>query len=138
MNKTSYIFIAIGILVLGTAFVVIQKPFTKQPTEVVTQNPVPSSQTLEFDFSYKKDGSAQQQSYRVMEGQKVVLKITSEVADEAHFHGYDLQKELEANKLGAIEFTADKTGRFELELENAKITLGYLEIYPASGSEKRQ
>lgn len=138
MNKTSYIFLAIGILILGIVFVVMQKPFSKQPTEAVTQNPVPLSQALEFNFSYKNDGSAQPQSYRVMEGQKVVLKITSEAADEAHFHGYDLQKELLANQTGAIEFTADKTGRFELELENAKITLGYLEVYPASGSEQRQ
>ena len=127
MNKKSIIFIAVGVVLLVVAFVFLnQKPESKTPTD--TTSTIPQTQDISVD--YKSDGKFTPQSYQVREGSQVKLKITSDIADELHFHGYDLSIDLEANQSGQIEFTATQTGRFEFELENHKITLGAIEVYP--------
>ena len=43
------------------------------------------------------------------------LRITSDESLEFHLHGYDLEKELEANEPGELSFDATNAGRFEME-----------------------
>jgi len=61
-------------------------------------------------------------------GSRVRITVTSDVADEIHVHLYDLKQELSANQPGSIEFTADKPGVIEVELEKAKLPLTRLAI----------
>jgi heme/copper-type cytochrome/quinol oxidase subunit 2 len=82
------------------------------------------------EFSYKKDSPYEPQVIKVQEGQKVVLKVTADIADEAHLHGYNVSKPTKPGEQVVLELTAKKSGRFELELEKIKKPLGYLEIYP--------
>jgi hypothetical protein len=67
---------------------------------------------------------------RVTQGASVVIRVTSDRADELHLHGYDLGLALRAGVPGALAFTADKAGRFELELHHAGLELGALEVQP--------
>jgi YbbR domain-containing protein len=141
MNKNSWILMLIGALVLVSLYF-----FLKNSN---SQNPAPSNQTNSSQTAGSRPASTQTpepqvvevaynssnanfhpQTFRVEEGTKAALKITSDIADELHFHGYDLHIDLEANKQGQINFSADKTGRFEFELENHKKTLGVIEVYP--------
>jgi len=64
-------------------------------------------------------------------GDQVRLKVSSDVADEIHVHGYDLMKDVE--KGGSVEFSfaASIEGRFEIELENAGTQIANLEVDPA-------
>ena len=63
-------------------------------------------------------------------GQQVNISIDSDSNDELHLHGYDLHLHVHANEPVSIAFVADKTGRFELELHKAHLTLAALEVHP--------
>ncbi|WP_328532162.1 hypothetical protein OG984_14030 [Nocardioides sp. NBC_00368] len=65
---------------------------------------------------------------RVALGESVTLAVTSDVADEVHVHGYDAHVDLVAGQEGALTFTADIPGRFEVELEGAGALLVELEV----------
>lgn len=55
----------------------------------------------------------------VATGEKVRIRVQSDVADEVHVHGYDLKKDVAPGQPAVIEFTADVPGSFEVELEEA-------------------
>jgi hypothetical protein len=65
---------------------------------------------------------------KVPEGDKVRLVVTTDVADEIHVHGYNLKKNVAAGKTGTIEFVANQSGVFEVELEAASLQLLQLEV----------
>jgi len=51
----------------------------------------------------------------VKTGDQVHLTVTSDMADEIHVHGYDIEKEVSAGGTITIDFTADIPGQFEVE-----------------------
>jgi FtsP/CotA-like multicopper oxidase with cupredoxin domain len=65
---------------------------------------------------------------QVTKGETVRLTVTSDKAEEIHVHGYDLTKDLEAGEPGTLEFEADQTGLFEVELEKAALLLTQLVV----------
>jgi hypothetical protein len=67
---------------------------------------------------------------QVHEGQRVILRITSDATDELHLHGYDLHARIRPQETASLEFSANRTGRFGLELHKAHTELGALEVYP--------
>lgn len=100
-----------------------------QAIEPPTLPPIdPNLVTAEFD--YKKDSQYESKVVKTQEGQKVILKVTADIADEAHLHGYNVSKPTKPGEPIVLELTANKSGRFELELEKIKKPLGYLEVYP--------
>lgn len=136
MKKTSYIFIIIGIIILAAAIYAFRKP--QEPAQTAnssasSQNSPASEdqdQPVQIVVNYNDKQPFTAQEYQVTEGQKVDIKVTSTVADELHFHGYDLHIDLTPNTQGTIEFTADKTGRFIFELESRAKTLGAIDVNP--------
>ena len=62
------------------------------------------------------------ENLRVKEGQTVTVTITSDVDESIHVHGYDQTAEATPDKPGAVTFTADVKGVFEIEThESAKL-----------------
>ena len=70
------------------------------------------------------------QRVTLSKGEKVVLVVTSDVADEIHLHGYDLSADVAAGGSAEIPFTADTVGTFEVELEERGVQLAELQITP--------
>jgi hypothetical protein len=70
------------------------------------------------------------QRFAVAEGDRVVVVIRSDVADEVHVHGYDLMRDVEAGRSARIAFTADLTGTFEIELEERHSQLAEFRVEP--------
>jgi hypothetical protein len=66
----------------------------------------------------------------VKKGDKVVLVVTSDVADEVHLHGYDLMKDVSAGGTVRIAFVASIPGRFEAELEDRGVQIADLTVNP--------
>ncbi len=67
---------------------------------------------------------------QVKAGDRITLKIASNNSEELHVHGYDLRLRLKPEEVVNLDFTANRTGRFGLELHRAHAELGALEVYP--------
>lgn len=61
-------------------------------------------------------------------GEDLVLRVTSDVADEVHVHGYDERAEVPAGGTVEIPFTADIPGGFDVELEGTGQLLFQLRV----------
>jgi Flp pilus assembly protein TadG len=66
----------------------------------------------------------------VDKGDRVVIVVTSNVADEVHLHGYDISRDVAAGGTVRIAFNATLPGRFEVELEDRGIQIGDLTVQP--------
>lgn len=65
------------------------------------------------------------------QGDKLTLNIKADKKEELHLHGYDIAFEVEnAGDTVSKTFTADKTGSFELEIEDTSTEIGSLEVQP--------
>jgi ABC-type glycerol-3-phosphate transport system substrate-binding protein len=64
----------------------------------------------------------------VDQGDRVVLVVKSDVADEIHLHGYDLSRDVAAGGTARLPFTAKLPGRFEVELEQRGVQLADLTV----------
>ena len=71
-------------------------------------------------------GGSQRVSLRV--GESVRLEVTADVADDVHVHGYDLFVAIAPPDPAVLVFDADIPGVFEIELEDAGLTLVELEV----------
>ena len=89
----------------------------------------PSSKAVQISVSVK-DGKVSPATHRVKiaKGNQVRLIVTSDVDDEAHVHGYEIEKELMAGQPTTIEFTADQQGLFEVETHESGLQLLQLEV----------
>ncbi len=100
---------------------------TTAPTTTGGQGPG----TVHIDYAVsggKPTGGIARDS--VSRGRIVVLRVTSDVADHVHLHGYDLKSDVGPGAPATIRFTATAPGRFELELEESGVQIGELEVRP--------
>jgi hypothetical protein len=65
---------------------------------------------------------------KVSKGDKVVLVVKSDVADEIHLHGYDKSTDVTAGGTARLPFTATLPGRFEVELESRGVQIADLTV----------
>ena len=61
-------------------------------------------------------------------GEEVTFKVTSDVEEELHVHGYDKTADLAPGKESKVTFTADIPGGFEAELEGSGTLLFEFEV----------
>lgn len=61
-------------------------------------------------------------------GRSVAIRVTSDVADELHVHGYDLKRDVSPGIESELIFVADIPGVFEVELEQSGLTVGKLQV----------
>lgn len=66
----------------------------------------------------------------VAKGRRVVLVVTSDVADEVHLHGYDVSRDLPAGETVRLAFRATIVGTVEVELEERRLPLAQITTKP--------
>jgi hypothetical protein len=66
----------------------------------------------------------------VTQGEVVRIQVVADVVDEVHVHGYDLFFETIPGEPVVVEFAADATGIFEVELEGGNLGLVDIEVTP--------
>jgi carbonic anhydrase/acetyltransferase-like protein (isoleucine patch superfamily) len=71
------------------------------------------------------DGAARQ---RATVNQPVTIRVTSDVADEVHVHGYEKRFDVAPGRTGEVTFVANIPGIFEVELERSHKLLFSLEV----------
>jgi heme/copper-type cytochrome/quinol oxidase subunit 2 len=63
-------------------------------------------------------------------GETVRFEVEADVADEIHVHGFDLRFETVPDEEVVVEFVAEATGIFEVELEGLGLRLLEVEVTP--------
>lgn len=108
-----------------------------QPTPAQTAQPAtPAADSLRgssptiYDIEARSGRRISEPVITVQQGDEVRLRITSDVPDEFHLHGYNLHVAVSPGKSGMLKFTAKLTGRFPYELHKSGLELGALEVYP--------
>ena len=86
---------------------------TIETIEVKDAKPVGGVKVLKFD-----------------KGGTIRFKVTSDTADEIHFHGYDIGKDVEAGGTVSFNVPAKIDGKFEVELEDHKEQIASVEVEP--------
>ena len=113
-----------------------------QPTASATASPEATAEATEsaapgepaFDGTLVKvdiNGSKvapRPSTHKVAKGDEVRIEVTSDKADELHVHGYDKTADLKAGQTAVVEFTADQSGRFEVETHDSGLLLFNLEV----------
>ncbi len=61
-------------------------------------------------------------------GEEVTVRVSSDVADEVHVHGYDRFADVAPGEVAELRFVADLAGVWEVELEEAGVQLLQLEV----------
>ena len=116
-----FVVLGLAVVVLVVAVVVIgtggSSDSTKDagPTTVVVKNAQPVGGVK--DVTFKKGGT-------------VDLTVKSDTADEVHFHGYDVHKDVDKGGSVHFSFPASIEGKFIVELEDHKQTLANVTVAP--------
>lgn len=67
----------------------------------------------------------------VHQGDRVTVKVTADKKEEIHLHGYDIIFSVDkAGDTVTHTFTADKTGNFDIEIEDTGTGIGSLVVQP--------
>ncbi len=65
---------------------------------------------------------------RATVNQPVTIRVTSDVAEEVHVHGYDKRFDVAPGRTGEVTFVANIPGVFEVEFERSHRLLFTLEV----------
>jgi hypothetical protein len=66
----------------------------------------------------------------VAKNRRVVLIVTSDVADHVHLHGYDIMRDVAPGSPARIEFRATRVGTVEAELEDRGVQIASITAKP--------
>ena len=88
-----------------------------EPTATARSAPEPAPKEIVLR-DHEVSGGVQ--TLRVKTGDTIRFLVSSNVPDEIHFHGYDVEKEVAPGKPARFEVKADLEGVFEVESHEAE------------------
>jgi hypothetical protein len=97
------------------------------PTQPTTEGAQPTVVRVRVVGGVPRDGIVRT---TVKKGDRVVLVVTSDLADHVHLHGYDVMRAVAADEAARIRFRATLPGRFEVELEDRGVQVAELTVEP--------
>ena len=63
-------------------------------------------------------------------GEQIRFKVKSDIAEEVHFHGYEVMKDVKAGGTVSFDMPAEIEGIFEVELEGEKEQIAEITVNP--------
>ncbi len=87
------------------------------PSPSAVASPSPAGRVIDVRFAGGQVSGVESRVPATV-GEQLVLRITSDVADEVHVHGYDKTADVPAGGTVEIPLTADIPGSFEVELHD--------------------
>ena len=102
-------------------------PSSAAPSPSVSPSPADDRQVVTLSVAGGKV-SGDTGRVRVEVGATVLLRVTSDVADEVHVHGVDEYVDLVPGQTAEREFVAATPGVFEVELHDAGTLLTRLQV----------
>jgi hypothetical protein len=101
-------------------------PGDSPPAETAEPTATPSLDAVEIEVEEGRVEGPEQ--ITVALDDRVAIEVESDVADHVHVHGYDLFRDIPADRKVTISFRAIIPGVFEIELEDAGVLLTRLEV----------
>ena len=131
MNKAGAILLVLCAAALAALYLLARpQPQAPAATAAPAAGAVSATVTHEFDFEIAGGQVRAPPALVARQGDRIKLRVRSDVADELHVHGYDLSAELPPGEIVSLGFVATRAGRFEVELHKAQRELGALEVHP--------
>ena len=133
MNKSAVVVLALSAMVLSALYLFARpqpQPAAPALLDAAGAATVAPAAAPEFEFEVAKGKVTGPPSLTASKGQRVTVRVRSDVADELHVHGYELSAPVPAGEPVALTFIAAQAGRFEIELHGAHLELGALEVRP--------
>lgn len=138
MNPRGWLFVVAGGALLAALFVMLKPepapPSAAEAPAAPAATPAPASVPIGprlFDLTVKNGRLESGPTViKVTEGDELIVRITTDQADDLHLHGYDLHAHLKPGAATELRLVANRTGRFEYELHKAHVDLGVLEVHP--------
>ena len=149
MRNTRWLLIGLGAAVLVGLFILLRPDADSSPTgrssptpeatSTATPEATPTDQTPEptasptpaaFEIEIEEGRVDGPQQIAVALGDRVAIEVESDVADHVHVHGYDVLRDIPADRTVTVSFKATIPGVFEIELEDAGLLLTRLEVTP--------
>lgn len=121
MNKTNLLFVVAAVVLLLGLF------WAFKPQTAALEHSAPQAYAFTIRGGEKTAGP---DIIDVAQGTELRLIINSDQPDELHVHGYDLSRELPAGQTVNLAFTAERSGRFAIELHAAHNELTTLQVKP--------
>lgn len=100
---------------------------TTTPSPTAAASPTPSARVVDVALAGGVVTGVEPR-VEVDLGEQVLIRVTSDVAEEVHVHGYDVSVVLPAGGTAELPFTADIPGGFEVELEGSGKLLFQLRV----------
>lgn len=100
---------------------------TTTTTEATTTSSGPDIPLIKVEDGVKTEGL---DTISVRVGETVRFEVEADIADEIHVHGYDLSFETIPDEEVLVEFVADATGIFEVEIEGLSLHIVDIEVTP--------
>ena len=102
------------------------------PVTTTTSNETTTASSAALPLIKVEDGVKTEglDTISVTVGEKVQFEIEVDIADEVHVHGYDLSFETIPDEEVLVEFVADATGIFEVEIEGLGLHIVDIEVTP--------
>jgi hypothetical protein len=99
------------------------------PKGIASGEPNPALPVIEVSVSVQ-NGEVAPKPHRVPvpEGSRVRLQVTSDVDDELHVHGFDIEEPLDAGHTTTVDLLADQPGVFEVETHESNLELLQLAV----------
>ncbi|HVE74853.1 MAG TPA: hypothetical protein VNA30_07200 [Mycobacteriales bacterium] len=89
----------------------------------------PATPAADFTITYRAGKvSGDTGRLKVTKGDTVTIEVISDVADEAHLHGYDVSVEVVPGAPARLTFVAELPGVFHLELEKLHKQLASVQV----------
>jgi heme/copper-type cytochrome/quinol oxidase subunit 2 len=106
----------------------VEPPSTQTDTETTPTTP---TETQPAVTRWRVDSrDAELDRLTVSQDTRVRLVVIADVTDHVHVHGYDLMADVAPGAPAVIQFAADATGRFEIELEDRGREIAQLTVEP--------
>lgn len=134
MSRNQRIGLVVAALVVAVVAFVVAQPGDDddpKPSSSTTQTQSPADNATDTETETQPEAPAEPpvtrisvkggviagdvKSIEVAKGDTVRIVVSSDVADEIHLHGYDIEKEAAPGMPARFEFKADVEGAFELE-----------------------
>jgi hypothetical protein len=149
-NAMKGLTVTVSIVVLFGLFMVLRDDAEREPAKTTAVSPPPGqapSERSRGDATTNRSDRTQEDEVPVItvkggqpvggvqeltfeSGAVIRFAVRSDLADEAHLHGYDVSKPVEPGGSETFELPADIEGVFELELEERGVPIAEISVVP--------